>query len=490
MKQIRQLAGQTAIYGAGTILPKFLNWIILTPFYTRIFVDQADYGSITELYAYVVILNVIVTFGMETGFFRFSQQNNSFRSVYTTAFLVVLVLATILVSGVNLFIKPLSELIRYEENWQYLSWFSIIVAVDCLAAIPFAKLRREERAKRFTILKLANISVNLLLIIFFLKLWPALYESHPDAWFTKWYDPELKVGYVFLANLITSISVLVLISGELRFLGGPLKKSILRDLLKYSAPLVIVGIAGAINEVADKIFLKFLLPESDSAMKEVGQYGASYRIAVIMTLFVQMFRYAFEPFLFARKKKDGTEIYSQIMNLFVGMGLALFLFTVFYLDIFKVFLGPNYHEGLEVVPLILLANLFVGVFYNLSVWYKLSDLTRYGAVLAIGGSFVTIAANFILIPRIGYMGSAWATILCYFSMMLGSYLWGRKVMPIPYKIWDFLMMLLVALVMFAVHKWIDPGTDLIKYSINTVMLLSFLVLVNWRTGLMKIFFVR
>jgi len=178
------------------------------------------------------------------------------------------------------------------------------------------------------------------------------------------------------------------------------------------------------------------------------------------------------------------------MNLFVGMGLALFLFTVFYLDIFKVFLGPNYHEGLEVVPLILLANLFVGVFYNLSVWYKLSDLTRYGAVLAIGGSFVTIAANFILIPRIGYMGSAWATILCYFSMMLGSYLWGRKVMPIPYKIWDFLMMLLVALVMFAVHKWIDPGTDLIKYSINTVMLLSFLVLVNWRTGLMKIFFVR
>jgi O-antigen/teichoic acid export membrane protein len=330
----------------------------------------------------------------------------------------------------------------------------------------------------------------LLLIIFFLKLWPALYESHPDAWFTKWYDPELKVGYVFLANLITSISVLVLISGELRFLGGPLKKSILRDLLKYSAPLVIVGIAGAINEVADKIFLKFLLPESDSAMKEVGQYGASYRIAVIMTLFVQMFRYAFEPFLFARKKKDGTEIYSQIMNLFVGMGLALFLFTVFYLDIFKVFLGPNYHEGLEVVPLILLANLFVGVFYNLSVWYKLSDLTRYGAVLAIGGSFVTIAANFILIPRIGYMGSAWATILCYFSMMLGSYLWGRKVMPIPYKIWDFLMMLLVALVMFAVHKWIDPGTDLIKYSINTVMLLSFLVLVNWRTGLMKIFFVR
>ncbi|MCD6345886.1 MAG: polysaccharide biosynthesis C-terminal domain-containing protein, partial [Bacteroidales bacterium] len=465
------------------------NWIILTPFYTRIFInDTADYGSITELYAYVVILNVIITFGMETGFFRFSQNQNIFRSVYTTAFLVVLFMAGLLVAGVHVFIKPLSNLIEYQDNWQYLSWFSIIIALDCLSAIPFAKLRKEERAVRFTVIKISNIVINLILVFFFLLIWPALFKSNPDAWYSVWYNPDLGVGYVFLANLITSIIVFMLVSGELRSLGGPLKKSILIDMLRFSAPLVIVGIAGAINESADKILLKFWLPDSKNALAQVAQYGASYRIAVIMTLFVQMFRYAFEPFLFARGKNEGNTIYVEIMNVFVGLALALFLFTVFYLDIIQNFLGKNYREGIEVVPIVLLANFFIGVFYNLSVWYKLKDLTKYAAILAIGGSVITLVLNAILIPKIGYIGSAWATLICYASMMTASYLWGRKILPIPYKIGDFILFISVALLMFIVSKLMSSADMIVRYGINTIMLIGFLGLVNRRTNFIRIFF--
>ena len=490
MNQIKQLAGQTAVYGAGTILPKLLNWGILTPFYTRTFVgdDVVAFGAITELYAYVVILNVIITFGMETGFFRFSQDKGQFKSVYTTSLLVVFILAVLFVAGIQLFIEPISEIIRYEAHTKYITWLSLIIALDCLAAIPFAKLRKENRAKRFSSLKLINVIVHISLIIFCLSIWPQLYEQNPEAWYNQLYNPELGVGYVFLVNLISSSIVFALISPEFRHIGGRLSRKILVDLLRFSMPLVVVGIAGSINEVADKIIIKFWLPDQENAMHELSQYGAAYRVAVIMTLFVQMFRYAFEPFLFAKGKSQGTGIYAKVMEVFVAVGLIVFLATLCYLDAVKIFLGPDYHEALDIVPIVLMANLFLGIFYSLSLWYKLTDMTKYAAILALGGTVITITGNLVLLPIFGVIGSAWAHLLCYGSMMVASYLLGQRHYKVPYNVKEIVSFVVLAVALYLLSIWIEPNTQLLKYAINTVILAVFIVVINQRTKLFVILF--
>lgn len=437
MNQIKQLASQTAVYGMGTIVPRLLNFAFLIPFYSRTF-ETEGMGAIAELYAYVVILNVIITFGMETGFFRFSQDKKQFRSVYTTAFIVVSVLALLLITGVGIFLDPIAKVIQYENHSEFITWFSLIIALDSISAIPFAKLRRDGKPRRFASLKLVNVGITIILVFFFLMFWPAIVKQNPDTWFNSFYNPDLGVGYVFLSNLIASAIIFILLIPEYRFLGGPLSKKVLVQLLKYSAPLVIVGIAGSINEVADKILLKFWFTGDGIAIEEVGKYGVNFRLAVLMTLFVQMFKYAFEPFLFAQKKGDDTNaIYVKVMDIFVAIGVIIFLAVTFYLEplsnIYYGNQGKGYDEGMGVVPIILMANLFLGIYFTLSVWYKVTDLTRYAAVMALGGSVITIVLNAILIPKYSYMGSAWAHVAVYFSMMVVSYFWGRKHMPIPYQ---------------------------------------------------------
>ena len=437
MNQIRQLAGQTAVYGMGTIVPKLLNFAFLTPYYVRVFAE-GQMGAISELYAYVVILNVIVTFGMETGFFRYTQDKALFRSVYTTAFLVVAILSAILVSMVNIFVEPVAALIQYEDNPNFITWFSMIIALDAMAAIPFAKLRRENRARHFSVLKLLNVLLTIGLVVFFISLWPKLVENNPQSWLNQWYNPDLGVGYVFLANLIASSVIFLLLIPELKQLGGPMSKKVWVDLLQYSAPLVVVGIAGSINEVADKIMLKFLYAGNLEAMDQVGIYSANFRLAVIMTLFVQMFKYAFEPFLFSQRGKDSDKVYVQIMDIFIALGIGIYLATTLFVDILATPFfgnqGKSWTDGIGVVPVVMMANLVLGIDYSLSVWYKLTALTRYAAVMALVGSIITLGMNFILIPIFSYQGSAWAHLVTYATMMIISYLWGRKHMPIPYHV--------------------------------------------------------
>ncbi len=486
MDKVKKLAGQSLLYGTGSIIPKLLNFAILTPFYTRIFAPGV-YGTFTELYAYVVILMIVMTFGMETGFFRFAQNKARLHTVFTTSFVFVGVLAVLFVIGVGLALRPIAELIQYEDKPEYIKWFSYIIAIDAIASLPFAKLRQQEKALKFAIIKMLNVVVNIGLVMFFFVIWPRLWAANPGEGINKLYDPNMGLGYVFIANLITSAIVLLMLSGELKDLKGPVNGKVLKDLLKYSLPIVVIGIAGSINEVAAKILLKFWLPESYEAMDIVGIYGANFKIAVLMTLFIQMFRYAFEPFLFAQSKGgDSKDLYARILDIFFSLGLVIFLGVMFYLDIVKYYVDEKYWEGLGIVPIILLANLFLGVFYNLSVWYKINDLTRYGAVLAIGGAVVTITLNAILIPIIGFMGSAWAALACYALMMVASYLWGRKIYPVPYKVDRFVINLGVALTLFGLSELVKPDMLLPRLALNTLLLLVFLIWIERQQKLISI----
>lgn len=494
MNQIKQLAGQTAVYGMGTIVPRLLNFAFLLPFYARTF-ETEGMGAIAELYAYVAILNVIITFGMETGFFRFSQDKNLFRSVYTSSFLVVSVLAIVLLILVRVFLDPIAAGIQYENSKEFITWFSLIIALDCISAIPFAKLRRENRPRRFSTLKLINVGLTIGLVLFFLKIWPAIVKQNPDTWFNSFYNPDLGIGYVFLSNLIASAIIFLLLIPEFRFLGGPIKKDVIVKLLKYSAPLVIVGIAGSINDVADKILLKFWFSGEGVAMQEVGKYSVNFRLAVLMTLFVQMFKYAFEPFLFAQKKGDKTNaIYVLVMDIFVGIGVIIFLMVTFYLEpLSKAYYGmqgKGYEEGLGVVPIVLFANLILGIYFSLSVWYKVTDLTRYAAVMALGGSVITIVLNAILIPKYSYMGSAWAHLACYSAMMVASYFWGRKHMPIPYHVSRILLYLGMGVGLFFLNTLLGKMAPDFKYLISTALLIGFILFINHQLKLLKLFFGR
>ena len=431
---------------------------------------------------------VIISFGMETGFFRFAKDREQLSSAFSSSFLIVVSIAVIFVVLIHIVTEPVARLIQYDSNPEYIRWFSYIIAIDALTALPFAKLRQQNKALKFAVIKTLNVVINIGLVVFFFIIWPKIWAHNPDGWLGRMYNPITGVGYVFIANLITSGIVLLLLSAEFKDLRGPVSGSMIRKLLRYSYPIVIIGIAGSINEVAAKILLKFWLPESYEAMDIVGIYGANFKIAVLMTLFIQMFRYAFEPFLFAQAdQNDSKSLYAQILEIFFALGLMIFLGVVFYLDFIKYYIDSRFWGGLGIVPIILLANLFLGVFYNLSVWYKINDLTRYGAVLAIGGSVVTIALNAILIPRIGFMGSAWAALSCYALMMTGSYLWGRKIYSVPYKIGRMLINLGVALALFGLSSILRPDNLWPRMALNTILFIVFLAWIERQLGLIRIF---
>jgi O-antigen/teichoic acid export membrane protein len=466
------------VYGLGSILPRVLNYLIFTPFYTRV-LKLDPYGTLSEMYAYIMIVLVIIEFGMESGFFRHARSEGDYRKVFSHTFGFILIMSIIWLVSVTFFSGALSTLIQYREHPEYVIWIAWIIALDSIALIPFAKLRHEERALRFSILKLLNVAINVVLVFTFLWFLPIL--SRHGVVLPSWlYNPNLGVGYVFICNLATSAIVLILLLPELRSLKFTYDGILMRKIIRYSAPLVIVGIAGAINDSGDKIMLKFLYPDKSQALAMVGEYSASYRIAILMTLFTQMFRYAFEPFLFsAYREKNAPETYAGVMNYFVLFSLVIFLGTTLYIDIIQLFIGKGSRGALAIVPIVLLGYLFLGIYYNLSVWYKVKDLTRYAAVMAITGAVVTLILNFILVPKIGYMGSAWATMACYLLMMIFSYLWGKRIYPVPYNVPKILIWISGAVVIYFISVAIRPEILWIRLAVNTMLILLFLVLVGW-----------
>jgi O-antigen/teichoic acid export membrane protein len=486
-KAIKNLAGQTAIYGLSSIIGRLLNYL-LVPLYTRIFIPEV-YGIVTELYAYVSFLLILLTYGMETGFFRFAQDKSKFNSVYSTILTSLATTSILFVILIQLNLSSISEILRYSEHPEFIMWMAIIVSIDAFTSIPFAKLRLQNKAWKFAIFKLINISINIILNLYFYLLCPKLEISNPNSLLLYIYDGNIGVGYVFISNLVANIITLVILLPEILDVKFDFNRKLLKEILSYSWPLLIAGFAGMINETLDRAMLKYLVPLENNPMEQLGIYGANYKLAILMTLFIQMYRYAADPFFFSNKNEENAkDLYALATKYFIICGLIIFLGVMLYLDIIKYFIGSKFHEGLKVVPILLLANLFLGIFYNFSIWYKLNDMTRYGAYLAVFGAAVTIILNLILIPIYGYVGSAWATFICYFLMTLLSYFWGQKYYYVPYKIKNSIIYLVLSLFIYFISILIKLEKLYLNMILNTVLFSGFLffVYLNERKLLLRI----
>lgn len=476
MNPFKKLAGQTAIYGLPTILGRLLNYL-LVPLYTRVFLT-AEYGIVTEMYAYVSFLFVMLTYGMETAFFRFASQADFRNKVFGTT-LVSLTFTSIIFLLISFITAPfLSLKLGYAGHPEYVKWFALILATDALSTIPFANLRLENKPIRFALIKISNIAVNIGMNLFFILLCPYILQTYPDSEIAgltaRIYNPGIGVGYIFISNLIASILTLVMLIPGISFDKLTIDGKLLKQMLKYSWPLLIFGLAGIINETFDRIILKYLLPDKTTAMAQLGIYGACYKISILMTLFIQTYKYAAEPFFFEHSKAgNAKETYSALMHYFIIVCLLIFLVIMLYIDVVMLFVGKDFRAGAGVVPILLMANLCLGVFYNLSVWFKLTDRTKTGAAISIAGAIITLVLNFLLIPVMGYMGAAWATLICYASMMIISYLLGQKYFPVNYDLKRALKYSMIAMIIYAVS--IIPLQEPIwmKYLINSILLIGF-----------------
>lgn len=432
---IKKLASQTAIYGISSIFGRFLNYL-LVPLYTYYF-SAAEYGVVSEFYAYAGFFSVLLLFGFETGYFRFRNKEQPGRDLaYSTALLFVVLVNLIFFLFILFINAKLSAALHYANHPEYVLWFSIILALDAIASIPFARLRAENKALNFAGIKIIEIVLTVLLSLFFIVYCRKIYQESPQSWIAQVYDPAIGVGYIFIANLIASVCKFLLLAPQLKGMSWGFDAALFVRMIRYSGPMVIIGFAGIINEMLDRALLKYLLPyDNHTNMQMLGIYSACYKLSVLMSLFIQAFRYAAEPFFFAyADKSDARKVYAQVLKFFVIFCVFIFLLVTLFIDFFQYFIGTEFRAGLEVVPILLLANLCLGIYVNLSIWYKLTDRTLMGALVSLAGAGLTVVLNIYWIPVWGYVGSAWATLICYASMAIVSYLLGRIYYPVAYDV--------------------------------------------------------
>ena len=475
MNPLKQFAGQTAIYGLPTIVGRLLNYL-LVPMYTRLFLP-AEYGVVSELYAYVSFLFVLLTYGMETAFFRFAQNNDHKNSVYSTALFSILSTSAIFVLLATVFSNTIAGWLGYSNHREYITWFVLILAFDVISIIPFANLRQENKAMKFALIKSLWIGINVGLNLLFILFCPYIADHSNShllrALVSVIYNPNIGVGYIFISNLIASAVILLILGVDMIKIKFTFDGPLLKKMLKYAWPLLLFSFAGIINETFDRIILKHLLPESSNPMAQLGIYGACYKISILMTLFIQTYRYAAEPFFFQKAKStDAKALYADMMTYFVIICAFIFVGIMLYIDRVMHFVGEEYRVGAPVVPILLLANLCLGIFYNLSVWFKLTDKTIYGASISIFGAVLTLVLNFTLIPVMGIMGAAWATLICYASMMVVSFIIGQRFYPVKYDIPRITGYLALAVLVYKTSQWVQLE-GLLKYGFNTMLLLIF-----------------
>jgi O-antigen/teichoic acid export membrane protein len=443
---LKNLAGQTAVYGLSSIIGRFLNYL-LTPLYTYQFIAR-DYGVVTEMYAYALM------------------------PVITTGLLfmaICFVLSDFIASSIS-----------YPDHSEYVVWFAIIVAFDAISSLPLAKLRHQNKAGRFAFVNLSAIALNIGLNLFFIAYCKVNYDSgNTNDLIDMCYNPAVGVGYIFIANLVSSIFKCVLLSPGLMVSKSNFDWQTLKQMLAYGSPLLIAGLAGIANENLDRLLLKYLLLDDfglDVTMSKVGIYGACYKVSILITLFVQAYRYAAEPFFFGKSaESDARDTYAQMMKYFVIVCLVIFLALMMNIDTVMLFVGEEYREGVVIVPILLMANIFLGIYYNLSVWYKLTDKTIFAAYIGLFGAAITVVFNLILIPKLGYVGSAWATLACYSTMTITSFLLMRKHYPIPYPILKIVGYFGIVLGVFYLSSIVDIDNSL-RVIVNNAILLVVLAM--------------
>jgi O-antigen/teichoic acid export membrane protein len=480
MKPIKQLAGQTAIYGLSSILARVLNYL-LVPLYSRVFLPS-EVAVYVEMYAYMAFFVVILTYGFETAFFRYSETHKSPSQVYSTTFWSIILTTTVFATLALFNTQTIASFLQYSLNPEYFVYFVLILSIDTIISIPFARLRAENKALKFAMVRvigiLVNISLNLLLLVAIPYLFKVTDSLDFRTFLSYFTDGKPNVSAIFIANLIASLVSALLLIPEVIKVKVNFSLSLWKSMFNYAFPLMVLGLAGIINETIDRVLLKYLLP-SDIAMHNLGIYGMCYKIAIFISIFIQAFRYAAEPFFFAQaKEKNAPETYAMVTNYFVMTCIAISLFIMLYIQLFKYFVGYNYYEGLKVVPILLISHVFLGVFYNLSVWYKVSGKTHFGAWISIGGVMITVVLNVILIPYFGYMGSAWANFACYLFMMLASYFFGQKHNPYPYKVKEAAYYTVVAVSAFALSQLVNPSNIVFNLLYNTLLMAIFVVLVT------------
>jgi len=478
LKQLKVLAGQTVIYGLSSIIGRLINYL-LVPVYTRVFLP-AEFGIVTEMYAYVAFFAVLLTYGMETAFFRFINSESNPQKVYSTSVITLFTTSFLFIILISIFSHQIASLLRYYSHPEYVIWFAWIVALDACTIIPFAKLRAENKPSRFALIKLLNIFTNVIMNLCFIFVFPWLVKSgfiNENITLGIIYNGKATVSAVFISNLIASAITVLLLMPEFLKVKFEWSRLLLKKMLIYSLPLMIAGFAGIVNETVDRILIKYLLPENVS-MTQLGIYGACYKISILMTIFIQAFKYAAEPFFFYNaKEKEAPQLYALVMKYFVIAVSFIFLAIMMYIDIVILFVGKNFREGIKVIPILLLANLFLGVYYNLSIWYKLTNKTYYGAYIAVIGAIATLILNFLLIPVMGYLGAAWATFICYALMMIISYFIGQKHYFVNYEIKTLIIYISAAVGFYFISLFLKTNNNVINFIINTLFLISFVIIV-------------
>ena len=474
MAGLKSLLKDTAIYGMSSIVGRFLNYLLVPLYTAKIAAASGGYGVITNIYAYTALMMPILTFGMETTFFRYmNKEGEDPAKIYNQILTAVGFIGLLFISLILIFIGPISSFMGYADHPSYVWTMAIVVAMDAFQCIPFAYLRYKKKAIKFAALKLLFIVLNIALNILYFLVLPMMYEINPD-FIGKIYDPQVGVGYVFYINLFCTSFVMLCFYRELKDYSPVHDRALMKSMLSYSWPILVLGIAGILNQTADKILFPYIYKGSD-AHAQLGIYGAASKIAMIMAMITQAFRYAYEPFVFGKSKdKDNKETYAKAMKYFIIFTLLAFLVVMGYLDILKYIIGSDYWSGLKVVPIVMAAEIMMGIYFNLSFWYKLIDKTIWGAVFSGIGCAVLILVNVIFVPYYGYMACAWGGFAGYGVAMTLSYLVGQKKAPINYPLKDIAQYTLLALVFFAA-MWIakDNLPTWAALIVNTLLIIVF-----------------
>ncbi|MGV8962975.1 MAG: lipopolysaccharide biosynthesis protein [Candidatus Saccharimonadaceae bacterium] len=470
---MKTLAKETAIYGVSSIFGKLLSWF-LGLYWAFELTTIAEMGVITYSYAWIALFQVILTYGMETGFFRFANKEEHPLKVYSTAIISIATTTLLFLVLATSFLTPIAEMFGQSMKPRYVLMLILILSIDVLVAIPFAYLRFSKRPIKFAGLKLLNVALIIAFNLFFFKVAPWLSNYYPDLF--SWYDITNGIDYILFSNLIASIIQFILLTPHLR-IKYQFDGMLFKKMLIYSYPLLILGIAGVLNQSADKMVFTWLYPNPAEAETQLGIYGQSFKIAIIMVMFTQAFRYAFEPFIFARDRESNSNVksYADASKYFLILGLLIFLVTLGYLDIIKFLIPRNYHEGLKVVPIVMLGELFFGLYFNLSLWYKLTDKTKWGAYMSLFGLAITLTILIVFIPKYGYMACAWASFFANLTMMVISYFLGQKFYPISYNLktaFNFVILTIV-LGFFMYLNFMYSPTVLIRIVLNTLIVLIY-----------------